>query len=77
MYAEIGIDDSDFIETSFEEEELIYAADDDLVASATTGEERCDNVDAERMRKQSIKETQEGGRSNCTCAFGRFEVVTE
>ncbi|VDK87559.1 unnamed protein product, partial [Litomosoides sigmodontis] len=63
MYAEIGIDDSDFIETSFEEEELIYAADDDLVASANAGEERCDNVDAERVRKQSVQETQEGGRN--------------
>ncbi|KAL3990699.1 hypothetical protein ACH3XW_32855 [Acanthocheilonema viteae] len=65
MYAEIGLSDSDFIETSFEEEELIYAADDDLVnADATEEGSSCDNaMSAERMRSQSIQETQEEGRT--------------
>lgn len=64
MYAEIGLGDSDFIETSFEEEELVYAADDDLVtANATEEGGSCDNaMGTERMRSQSIQETQEEGR---------------
>uniref|UniRef100_A0A158Q7H3 C2H2-type domain-containing protein n=1 Tax=Elaeophora elaphi TaxID=1147741 RepID=A0A158Q7H3_9BILA len=61
MYAEIGLGDSDFIETNFEEEELIYAADDDLVAADAVEEGgSCDNaMGVERMRNQSIQETRE------------------
>lgn len=63
MYAEIGLGDNDFIETNFEEEELIYAADDDLVAAGPTEEgSSCDNaMDAERIRSQAIQEAQEEG----------------
>ncbi|VIO89353.1 Uncharacterized protein BM_BM3806 [Brugia malayi] len=60
MYAEIGLGDNDFIETSFEEEELIY--DDDLVTAGAAEEgSNCDStMGAERMRSQPIQETQEG-----------------
>ncbi|VDO60416.1 unnamed protein product, partial [Onchocerca flexuosa] len=61
MYAEIDLGDSDFIETSFEEEELIYAGD-DLVAT-NASEERDNGMNAERMRSHSIQETQEEDRT--------------
>ncbi|EFO19071.2 hypothetical protein LOAG_09424 [Loa loa] len=65
MYAEIGLGESDFIESSFEEEELIYAAGDDLVAAGATDErDNCDSaMSTERLRSQSIQETQEEGRT--------------
>ncbi|CAG9534052.1 unnamed protein product [Cercopithifilaria johnstoni] len=65
MYAEIGLGDNDFIETSFEEEELIYAADSDLVAASATEEGgNCDNaMPTECMRSESIQETQEEDRT--------------
>ncbi|VDK69499.1 unnamed protein product [Onchocerca ochengi] len=62
MYAEIDLGDSDFIETSFEEEELIYAGGDDLVATHAN-EERDNSIGAERIRSHSIQETQEEGRT--------------
>uniref|UniRef100_A0AAF5PLP1 Uncharacterized protein n=1 Tax=Wuchereria bancrofti TaxID=6293 RepID=A0AAF5PLP1_WUCBA len=62
MYAEIGLGDSDFIETSFEEEELIY--DDDLVTAGAEERSNCDStMGAERMRSQPIQETQQEGRT--------------
>lgn len=61
MYAEIDLGDSDFIETSFEEEELIYAGGDDLVATHAN-EERDNSIGAERIRSHSTQETQEEGK---------------
>ncbi|MCP9265249.1 hypothetical protein DINM_020500 [Dirofilaria immitis] len=62
MYAEIGLGDSDFIETSFEDEELIYAAD-DLVTGGAEESGNCDSdVGGERMPSQSIQETHSEGK---------------
>lgn len=76
IYAEIGLGDNDFIETSFEEEELIYAADDDLVTADAGEGGSCNSaLGIERVRSQSVQDTQEEGRFDFwLMLFSKFKL---